>query len=216
MKLDSKLFDRIRIKPDEERISREDGPPCEWRGCENAGTHPAPKGRDHEGEYHRFCIDHVRLYNKSYNYFSGMKDEAIADYQKDAATGHRPTWTMGVNRQGWARESAAGAGGPAGAGGAEQAPRYDDRYFVFGRARFRASRVHEPPPEPRRKLKNLERRSLDVLDLADDATGPQIKARFKELVKRHHPDANGGDRSTEGRLQEIIQAYNYLKTAGFC
>jgi DnaJ-class molecular chaperone len=48
------------------------------------------------------------------------------------------------------------------------------------------------------------------------ATREEIKARFKLLVKRHHPDANGGDRSAEDRLREIIQAYNYLKTAGFC
>ena len=48
-----------------------------------------------------------------------------------------------------------------------------------------------------------------------DASGPAIKARFKELVKRHHPDANGGDRSSEDKLREIIQAYNYLKSIGF-
>ena len=48
-----------------------------------------------------------------------------------------------------------------------------------------------------------------------DATTAEIKVRFKALVKRHHPDANGGDRSTEDRLREIIQAYNYLKSIGF-
>lgn len=208
MKFESKIFDRIRIKPDEVRIQREAHPPCEWGGCAEAGTHPAPKGRDREGEYYHFCIDHVRLYNKSYNYFSGMKDEAVADYQKDAQTGHRPTWTMGVNSHAGRRPSDPG----------DAPPRYDDRFFLFRRrARFSATAAEEEPkPEPRRKLKNLERRSLDVLNLAETASQADIKARFKELVKRHHPDANGGDRSAEGRLQEIIEAYNYLKTTGLC
>jgi hypothetical protein len=214
MKLDSRLFDRIRIKPDEARIARDNSPACEWQGCENAGTHPAPKGRDREGEYHRFCIDHVRLYNKSYNYFAGMKDEAIADFQKDAALGHRPTWTMGVNGKGRPRTAEGADEGEAEAAPAQ--PRYDDRFFLFGSMRHGRQRPAAPPPEPVRKLKPLERRSLEVLALPETASKAEIKARFKELVKRHHPDANGGDRSTEGRLQEIIQAYNYLKTAGFC
>lgn len=209
MKIDSKLFDRIRIKPDEERVVRENSPPCEWQGCENAGTHPAPKGRNREGEYYRFCIDHVRLYNKGYNYFAGMKEDAVVDYQKDAQTGHRPTWTMGVNRQSWRRRD--------GATDADWHPRYDDQYFLLRRpGRFQARPAEPPPPEPRRKLKNLERKSLEVLNLGELATPTDIKARFKELVKRHHPDANGGDRSSEGRLQEIIEAYNYLKSTGLC
>ncbi|MEJ1160360.1 J domain-containing protein [Prosthecomicrobium sp. N25] len=207
MKLDSKLFDRIRIKPEEDRTPKDGAPLCEWAGCVAAGTHPAPKGRSREGEYHRFCIDHVRLYNKSYNYFAGMKDDAIADYQKDAQTGHRPTWTMGANPQGWRREPGSGA----------WSPRYDDAFFLLRRqGRFRSAEAEAPPEPPRRKLKNLERKSLEVLDLGEEATGPEIKSRYKSLVKRHHPDANGGDRSSEGRLQEIIQAYNYLKGAGLC
>ena len=44
----------------------------------------------------------------------------------------------------------------------------------------------------------------------------EIKARFKVLVKRHHPDSHGGDRSYEDRLRAVIQAYNYLRAAGFC
>jgi DnaJ-class molecular chaperone len=65
-------------------------------------------------------------------------------------------------------------------------------------------------------VRNAERKALHALGLEDTASGPEIKARFKELVKRHHPDANGGDRGSEDKLREIIQAYNYLKSAGFC
>ncbi len=60
-----------------------------------------------------------------------------------------------------------------------------------------------------------QRKALDALGLEVGATSQQVKMRFKELVKRHHPDANGGDRSTEDRLVEIIQSYNYLKSVGF-
>ena len=67
-----------------------------------------------------------------------------------------------------------------------------------------------------RKIFNAQRRALDALGLEADAKRADIKSRFKTLVKRHHPDANGGDRGSEARLREIIQAYNYLKTAGFC
>ena len=65
-----------------------------------------------------------------------------------------------------------------------------------------------------RRLKPLELKSLEALDLPEGVDRVQIKARFKELVKRHHPDANGGDKRSENKLREIIQAYNYLKQAG--
>ena len=81
-----------------------------------------------------------------------------------------------------------------------------------GRAGWRAERA---APEAR-TVRNAERKALDVLGLEIEATPVDIKARFKLLVKRHHPDANGGDRSCEDKLRQIIQAYNYLKSVGFC
>ena len=63
-------------------------------------------------------------------------------------------------------------------------------------------------------IRNAERKAFDVLGLEADATAQDVKTRFKVLVKRHHPDANGGDRSSEDKLREIIQAYNYLKSIG--
>ncbi|MDH3579214.1 MAG: molecular chaperone DnaJ, partial [Hyphomicrobiales bacterium] len=75
MKLDSKYFDCIRVKPDEDRRSHDEHPSCDWSGCTRAAQHPAPRGRDREGQYFNFCLDHVRQYNKSYNYFNGMSDE---------------------------------------------------------------------------------------------------------------------------------------------
>jgi DnaJ-class molecular chaperone len=75
------------------------------------------------------------------------------------------------------------------------------------------------PPRPateRRVMSNPTRKALHALGLEEGAGGTEIKARFKELVKRHHPDANGGDRASEDQLRAIIEAYNYLKKMGFC
>ena len=75
MKFDSPLFDRIRVKPDQDRRLRADDATCEWPGCTCGATYRAPKGRQRENEYWRFCLDHVREYNHSYNFFAGMNDE---------------------------------------------------------------------------------------------------------------------------------------------
>jgi hypothetical protein len=210
MKLDSPLFDSIRVKPDEDRRRRATCPQCNWPGCEGAATHRAPKGRLREGQYWRFCLDPVRAYNQSYNFFAGMSDDAVARYQKDALTGHRPTWKMGVNGRPQQPDGTYDFSGDFAAAA--------DPMGVFrelgGRARWQPQ--HDQPEREGRMIRNAERKALETLGLEFEATGVEIKARFKELVKRHHPDANGGDRATEDRLRDIIQAYKYLKTAGFC
>lgn len=205
MKLDSKLFDKIRVRPGPERPVSDDAPTCEWEGCDRTGPHRAPKGRGREGQYFHFCIDHVRDYNKSYNYFAGLPDDAVADFQKDALTGHRPTWTMGVNR-------AAGRNAPPPDIDAETVV---DPFGVFQGARSRYTGGAAAKPA-RKMLSPLQQKAFDTLGIEEGADKAAIKARYKLLVKRHHPDANGGDRSLEDRLRQIIQAYNYLKSAGFC
>jgi DnaJ domain len=206
MKLNSPHFDRIRVKPDQDRRRQESLPPCEWVGCANGATHRAPKGRHREGQYHRFCFDHVREYNQNYNYFAGMGDDDVAAYQKAAMTGHRPTWKMGVNAP-HPFAQAMNHRGPADA---------SDPFRMFDELGAR-TRFEERAPQPEaRSIRNAERKAFDTLGLDIDADKATIKSRFKELAKRHHPDANGGDRSMEGRLADIIQAYNYLKSAGFC
>ena len=214
MSSDSPLFDRIRVKPDQDRRLRAELPACEWPRCDAPATHRAPKGRLRANEYWRFCLEHVREYNNSYNFFAGMSDDAIAKYQKEDLTGHRPTWKMGSIG---GRRSDAGRGardyrgrGYRGSGWAA-----DDPFGLFGDAGSRRA-GHARPAGEGRKILNAQRRALDVLGLEGNANRTDIKARFKMLVKRHHPDANGGDRGSEARLREIIQAYNYLKTAGFC
>src|SRR6266403_1448360 len=167
----SKFFDSIRIKPNklsakQQAQAREASAMCEWPDCKNKGPHRAPKGRTNDKEYWHFCLNHVREYNQSYNFFQGMNADAVARYQKDALT---------------------------------------------GRGRWRPGPKTEAKVETR-KVFNAERKALQVMGLGSDATLETVKAKYKALVKQHHPDANGGDRSTEDRLIEIIKAYNYLKT----
>ncbi len=98
MNLKSRLFDRIRVKSEPRDAPRPDQARCQHPGCNEAGEFRAPMGRFREGQYFCFCLDHVREYNATYNYFNGMSADAMARYQRDALVGHRPTWSMGVNR----------------------------------------------------------------------------------------------------------------------
>lgn len=205
MKPYSKYFDQIRIRPKKGAEPSSRAPACQWDGCDQAGTHRAPVGRMKEGEYFSFCLDHVREYNRGFNYFSGLADSDIARFQKEALTGHRPTWKMGASS------------GPRSApdiaqmrsGRAGYYNRMRDPYNLFG-----GSKDTRQPRE--RKARPLEAKALETLGLDTKATGTDIKARYKELVKRHHPDANGGDRGSEDRFRDVLQAYRVLKQAGLC
>lgn len=197
MNLNSPLFDKIRTKPAAEEVRANEGPVCQHPGCQRKGEFRAPKGRDFEGQFFRFCLDHVKEYNASYNYFAGMPEGAVRDYQKDAVTGHRPTWSTGV------------------AGGLGPDSKLDAATLLRARLeRLRKAReaagVHRNRPLPKLAIK-----ALDTLGLEPGADKAAIRARFKELAKRLHPDLNEGDRSREDRLRAIIDAYNYLKQAGF-
>jgi curved DNA-binding protein CbpA len=210
MKAYPKYFEKIRVRPEKDAELKSRSPICQWDGCNEAGTHRAPVGRLKEGEYFHFCFDHVREYNKGFNYFSGVSDTEIARFQKEAMTGHRPTWRMGAN-----------GGVGANDGGMRSAPDFAQQRS--GRAGY-YNRMRDPfnlftggAREPReRKAKPLEAKALETLGLDTKATGKDIKARYKELVKRHHPDANGGDRGSEDRFRDVLQAYRVLKQAGLC
>lgn len=206
MKLDSKYFDAIRVKG-KRAADKPRAPECAWEGCDEAGIYKAPMGRDHEGQYLHFCVDHVRQYNKSYNYFSGLDDKDIQRHLKDSLTGDRPTWKMGHN-----------GSAPGDAAKAATAARTKRRN---GRTRdpFNIFTGEDAPPRPqtrRTKVRSLEAKALKTLDLSQQASREAIRARYKNLVKQLHPDANGGDRGTEDRLREVIQAYKLLKQSGFC
>jgi hypothetical protein len=197
MNLNSPLFDRVRIRSEEAEARARAEKQCQHPGCALPGDYKAPMGRNREGQYIFMCLGHVQAYNKGYNYFQGMSDDAIADFQKDALTGHRPTWTIGAK-----------SNGPAAADGVKP----HDPLGMFADA----SRTKKPTPEEeaRSRYGKLALKALETLHLDENATREIIRAKYKNWVKRLHPDANNGDRSREEKLGEIIRAYNTLKSAG--
>lgn len=197
MNLNSPLFDRIRSKPNAEEVRADQEPVCQHPACRRKGEFRAPKGRDHEGEFYLFCLEHVKEYNQSYNYFAGMTDAAVQSYQKDALTGHRPTWNISVTGAGLGAESKVDAA-------------------TLLRAKLeRLRRAREAAAEARvRPVGKAALKALEALGLDETADKPTVRRRFKELAKRLHPDLNEGDRSREEKLRAIIDAYNYLKTVG--
>ncbi len=135
----------------------------------------------------------MREYNARYDYFRGMDDASMAKFRQADAIGHRPTWKLGMRA-------------------ATPGRHVDETVFAEARAaRRRGVRGEPTQTEARQRYNALATKALMTLELGGDATRAMIKARYKDLVKRHHPDANGGDRSSEDKLREIIQAYNYLR-----
>ena len=207
MTYNSPLFDSIRIKPRCEKAKKTEAPNCEFPGCTKPGTHKAPKGRQHEGKYWNFCVDHVREYNASYNYFDGMTDDAVQAYQKDSMIGHRPTWAMGTakttNNDGFTTP--------------ERDWAYSDPLGILHDAQLRVEQNKRQQSEPKRRIMPVTvLRALETLDLDETADAETIRLTYKTLVKKFHPDSHGGDRAFEDRLREIIKAHATLRASGFC
>jgi len=202
MKLDSKYFDKIRIKSGPSKKEPPAPVMCEWAGCSKPARHKAPKGRGAEGQFFNYCTAHVQEYNKTYNYFEGMKDNDVAGFQKDAQTGHRPTWKLGQN-----------------------AASINNAYANINGVRRKARNVNDPfamfqqaqeAVKPTRSLRRGELKALNTLGLDESATAEMAKSQYKTLVKRLHPDANGGSRENEETLKAVIHAYDTLRSSGFC
>jgi hypothetical protein len=170
---------------------------CDHAGCRAPATTRAPKSREMMDQHYWFCQPHAAEYNKSWNFFAGMSDAQVAEAQAARAHGDRPTWQFRASR--FSREAASIA--------AKSGEGMADPLGVLGKRKKRDIEA------PVRHLGKLERTALANLDLDDMADGPTIRARYTELVKRCHPDANGGDRSAEDRLQRVIRAYKTLQKA---
>jgi hypothetical protein len=178
------------LKPGERR--------CEHPDCSSPATARAPKSPERLDEHYWFCQPHAGEYNRTWNFFAGMSETEIERQRAETITGARPTWQFRASR--FSREAASFA---AGAG----------RGFADPLSIFRAARRRADAQASERKLGRLERNALADLDLSEDAQATQIRARYTELIKRCHPDANGGDRSAEHKLQRVLKAYKILRQA---
>jgi len=204
MKPQSKLFDSIRIRPRREEKPEPVSVRCDWEGCEEAGEFRAPKGVRSEGQYHNFCLEHVRHYNKAFNYFAGMSPDELEEAL------HAPP--KAETRSSFATGNA-GAARAAGKQGPQLGEKYGDPFGVFARYRYQQSK--RPATERVKPLNEPDRRALETLGFTRHAKSDEIKAAYKALVKKHHPDVNGGDASSEERLRSVIAAYTHLKKTGF-
>ena len=173
--------------------------PCDVKGCEAYGIHRAPVSPSRLRSYHWFCLDHVREYNKAWNYCVGKSDNEIEALIREDTVGWRPTWPLGK------------------LGGRYAQLRFDrlrDEFGLFDdekkaqRAkRFKNRRGNGKPGE----VQSAVDAALDILDLSPPINAVTVKAQYITLVKQHHPDANGGDKAAEERLKLINRAYETLK-----
>ncbi len=192
-------FVDIRIRPPT-RDAKPEERTCDWASCAAPGVCRAPMGVDKLNQYYHFCPSHAGEYNRNWNFFADMTPEQAAAYQAGAATGHRPTWSSQERVRGRAAATKMGRG---------FTYAFRDAFNVFGDP---AEQTAAARP---RRLGRLEQRALETLGLDADASAEAIREAYKSLVKRFHPDTNGGDRTTEGRLQQVIRAYQTLKKAGY-
>ncbi len=168
-------------------------------GCDAPGQYRAPRSRDDLTSYFWFCLEHVRSYNASWNYYAGMNQFEMEKQIRSDVTWWRPTWPLGVRSPFHHRAFG-------------EAPRIDFGAFAQEDWTVRNRQASEADAGKRPRPGSPEERALAVFDLDPPVTPEAIKSRYKSLVKRHHPDANGGDKDAEERLKLINEAYATLKT----
>jgi hypothetical protein len=167
---------------------------CEQAGCAQAGEFRAPRDRTHLNQYRWFCLDHVREYNRAWDYYKGMGPAEIERELRSDSGWQRPTWPLG-RLGGFNPFESEYVRDPLGV--------LRDTPLHRARREKAAPKPDEPPAELRA--------ALDVLGLAWPLDGAALRARYKDLAKRYHPDANGGDRGAEERLKDINRAYSLLR-----
>lgn len=186
----------MRIKPPADEKSRaraQKTKVCEHKGCDLAGEFKSPK---HGGGHRHFCKRHVAEYNKKWNFFDGMTESEVKDFNEAARHGHKQTWKVGTGPVSGKRASA----------------KLDPKNWK-GRELFEDGMSSSTRAAQRGRTR-LEVRALTELDLPKDASPADIRARYADYVRRFHPDSNQGDRSSEEKLARVIGAWKILKESG--
>ena len=165
-------------------------------GCTARGEFKYPlqaANFDGPGHWRFLCLDHVREHNAKYNYFEGMSPEEITEAQSPLSGWERPSRRFATN-------------------GADPPPAWSDFSDPLDAisARFRGARRRGEEPS---RFSRGEQRALSVLGLSEQSGLHKVRQRYSQLVRRYHPDRNGGDRRHEGKLREVIEAWQTLKKA---
>ncbi|PID35280.1 MAG: molecular chaperone DnaJ [Rhodobacterales bacterium] len=166
---------------------------CEHEGCTEAGKYRAPRSPDHLDEFLWFCKDHVREYNLKWNFFDGATEAEIGEQADKDRVWERETKPFGKStdeQRAWARLGV------------------DDPHQVLGE---NATRNPGRSITGTRKLPPKERRAIEILEAKDHWTKAEVRKAYKKLIKVLHPDMNGGDRSQEEQLQEVVWAWDQIK-----
>jgi len=167
---------------------------CAVPGCREPGEFKAPlqpADFDGPGAWRFLCLEHVREHNAKYNFFNGMSPEEISEAQTPYA--------------GWDRATRAFAHS-----GSDPVPTWSNFADPLDAISGRFRRPRQPETS---RFTRGEQRALSILGLGEDADLKSVRNSYSKLVRRFHPDRNGGDRSHEGRLREVIEAYQTLRKA---
>ncbi len=165
---------------------------CEMPGCCAEAGYKAPKDRS-LGEYYHFCLEHVQEYNRAWDFFSGMSNIEVESYMANSLYGDRPTWKYGVN--------------------GEIHRILEDRAWQSYHFREETKRMDEKSFKSQIVQNSPELKAMEVMGLEPPLTLKEIKAKYKILVKQHHPDLNPGDPVAGETLKSINMAYTILKLA---
>ena len=194
MRPSPKYFNNLRIKP--KNLSKKR--PCDYGGCNEHGEFQA---KTKSAAKFFYCLNHIKEFNKNYNFFEGMSEEEIIDYQISAIIGHRPTWKSGTNPHANYFSKFAKNDGSA----------FDDPFDLFEK-----DKTSKYERQSKIKKGKISEKAYKLLDFSSLSSKSDIRKKFKEVVKSLHPDTNGGDNSQEDLLKEVISAYKTLKSQGHC
>jgi hypothetical protein len=161
---------------------------CCFKGCVLKGEFPAPKSRYNSKERYYFCLEHVKAYNKSWDFFQGMGQNEIDGFYSDSITGHRKTYKRTSNFRNYTAE--------------------DLKEELFREFNFTGQRQQKQKDIPDSEMKYMK-----ILGLVHPVTMKDIKSKYKQLAKKYHPDIIGF--GNEDKFKEVSEAYNYLKNCGY-
>ena len=175
---------------------------CDAPGCKEEGQYPAPKSRRRVNERYHFCLEHVREYNKAWNYFEGMTPGAVERDRLAAMTWDRPTWRFGEQGRNRASQRANAFAGNA----------FKDSFGFFEEDERDEAEIRAR--DTRRLLRSLPpeyRQAFETLEIQPPVTADELKSHYKDLVRKLHPDLNQDDPTAEERMKAVNAAYSLVR-----